>query len=128
MTMERRHREVELLRQQYPQVEHGPDLDWVMFKDFSLPPGWDRDTTDVLVLIPLGYPETAPDNFYVRNGLHLLSGNAPGNFAEGQVVLGDSWAQFSYHADTWAPTRDLWSGDTLVTFMVAVERRLKEAN
>ncbi len=128
MTMERRMREVELLRQQYSLVEHGPNLDWLMFKHFPLPPGWDRGSTDILVLIPPGYPETPPDNFYVPNGLRLQSGAVPGNFAEGQEVLGASWAQFSYHAKTWIPTPDLWNGDMLVTFMAAIERRLREAN
>ena len=128
MTMERRLREVELLRQRYSRVEHGSDLDWLKFKDFPLPSGWDRGSTDILVLIPPGYPETPPDNFYVPNGLRLQSNAVPGNFAEGQEVLGASWAQFSYHAETWTPTHDLWNGDTLVTFMTAVELRLREAN
>ena len=128
MTMERRLREVEMLRKRYSRVEHGPNLDWLMFKEFPLPAGWDRESTDILVLIPPGYPETPPDNFYVPNGLRLQSNTVPGNFAEGQEILGAAWAQFSYHAETWTPTHDLWNGDTLVTFMAAVERRLREAN
>ena len=128
MTAERRLSEVELLHRRYSQVEHGADLDWVLFHGFPLPPGWDRETIDLLVLIPRGYPETPPDNFYVRNGLRLQSGSTPGNFSEGVDIRGESWAQFSFHADTWTPTPDLWRGDTLVTFMAAVERRLMEAN
>ena len=102
--LERRRREVELLRRQYPQVEHGPDLDWVLFRDFALPPGWNRKSTDLLVLIPPGYPETPPDNFHVLAGLRVESGADPGNYSEGQELLGESWGQFSYHADEWSPT------------------------
>lgn len=128
MTLERRLREVALLRRQYPQVEHGPSLDWTLFRDFPLPPGWNRKSTDVLVLVPAGYPTTPPDNFYVRNGLRVESGALPANYAEAQDVLGESWAQFSYHAQEWAPTDDPRDGDSLVTFMIAVRRRLMEAN
>ena len=128
MTLERRRREVELLRRQYERVAHGPDLEWVLFQDFALPPGWNRESTDLLVLIPPGYPETPPDNFHVRAGLRVEFGADPGNYSEGHDLLGESWGQFSYHAGEWAPTPDLWDGDLLLTFMVAVERRLKEAN
>ena len=129
MTLERRRREVELLREQYERIDHGPELEWVRFRDFPLPPGWDRESTDVLVLIPPGYPETPPDNFYVPDGLRVESGADPGNYSEGTDLLGESWGQFSYHADeSWAPTPNLWDGDSLLTFMVAIERRLKEAN
>ena len=128
MTLERRRREIELLRQQYPRVDHGPDLDWVVFRDFPLPPGWNRESTDLLVLIPPGYPETAPDNFHVRSGLRVESGAVPGNYTDEQELLGEPWGQFSYHANEWAPTPDMWDGDSLLTFMIAVERRLRETN
>lgn len=128
MTLERRRREVELLRRQYPQIEHGPDIDWILFRAFTLPAGWNRESTDLLVLIPPGYPETPPDNFYVQNGLRTESGAVPGNFGEHQEVLDKSWAQFSYHAADWSPGPDPHDGDSLLTFMVAVERRLLEAN
>ena len=128
MTLERRRLEIELLRRQYQQVEHGPDLDWILFRAFPLPPGWDRESVDLLVLIPPGYPETAPDNFHVQNGLRTESGAGPGNYSENQEVLGESWAQFSYHAEGWSPSPDPLDGDSLLTFMVAVERRLLEAD
>ena len=128
MTLERRRREIELLRRQHSQVEHGPGLDWIVFRAFPLPAGWNRESTDLLVLIPPGYPETPPDNFYVQNGLRTESGTVPGNYAEDQDVLGESWAQFSYHAKDWCPGPDPHDRDSLLTFMVAVERRLLEVN
>ena len=128
MTLERRRLEIELLRRQYQQVEHGPDIDWILFRAFPLTSGWNRESTDLLVLIPPGYPETAPDNFHVQNGLRTESGAVPGNYAEDQEVLGESWAQFSYHAEDWSPSPDPHDGDSLLTFMVAVERRLLEVN
>lgn len=128
MTLERRRQEIELLRRKYGEVEHGLNLDWVLFKQFPLPSGWDRQATDLLVIIPPGYPTTPPDNFYVRNGLRLAHGGPPGNYSENQSVLGGSWAQFSFHAQGWNPACERGVGDDLLTFMLAVEHRLQELN
>jgi hypothetical protein len=128
MIMERRLQELELLRRKYGQVDHGPNLDWVLFKTFPLPNGWNNQSTELLILIPPGYPTTPPDNFYVRNGLRLFSGAPPGNYSENQNLLGNSWGQFSFHAQSWNPSSDFQIGDSLRTFIAGVERRLAELN
>ena len=128
MTIERLRRELELLRKRYPRIEHGADLDWFRIGDFPLPQGWNRKSTDILVIVPPAYPATPPDNFFVTPGLCTASGAPPGNYSENQSVLGVTWAQFSFHADGWSPTDDPLEGDSLATFMFAVERRLGEAN
>ena len=144
MTLERRRLEIELLRRQYQQVEHGPDIDWILFRAFPLTSGWNRESTDLLVLIPPGYPETAPDNFHVQNGLRTESGAVPGNYAEDHwrssggrvdrcsVLRTESgavpYAEDQDHAEDWSPSPDPHDGDSLLTFMVAVERRLLEVN
>lgn len=127
MTAERRAQEIELLRRHYGEVDHGTGMDWVRIQRFPLPPGWNREELELLILIPPAYPSTPPDNFFVRNGLRLQDGSLPGNYAEGQSVLGESWAQFSFHAQEWRPSNDLDS-DSLLTFLVAVSERLREAN
>ena len=126
--MERRLQEIELLRRKYGVVDHSPNLDWVLFKVFPLPVGWNAQFTELLILIPSGYPTTPPDNFYVRNGLKLLGGGLPGNYSENQSVLGNSWGQFSFHVQSWSPSSDFEAGDSLRTFIVGVERRLAELN
>lgn len=110
----------------YGDLEHGPNLDWVLFKSFPLPQGWDRERTELLAIIPAGYPTTPPENFYVPDGLRLANGHAPGNYSEGQTVLGGRWAQFSYHPKTWEPAPVPKEGDNLLTFLLMVERRLQE--
>ena len=75
------------------------------------------------MIVPPGYPATPPDNFYVRPGLRAASGAPPGNYTEGQSVLGESWAQFSFHAEGWIPGED-----SLETFVIAAGRRLRETN
>jgi len=119
------------LRERYGEIEYGPSLDWVLVKCFSVPHGWNRKATEVLIIVPPGYPMTPPDNFYVPNGLRIVADGAeklPGNYSENQTVLGGNWAQFSYHAQGWSPSPDLLEGDNLLTFMLAVEQRLKELN
>ena len=131
MTLERRKQEIGLLHQRYGELEHGANLDWVLFKSFPMPPGWNREVTELLVIIPPGYPTTPPDNFYVPNGVRIMADGAerlPANYSENQSVLGGNWAQFSYHAQGWSPTSNPVDGDNLLTFMLAVEQRLKELN
>ena len=126
MEKERRKIEISLLRSRYQEIEHGENLDWVLFKNFPLSPGWNREYTELLVIIPAGHPTTPPDNFYVRDGLRLANGANPNNYSEGQSILGGRWAQFSFHAQSWNPLPKPEDGDNLLTFMLAVERRLEE--
>ena len=128
MTLDRRRQEIEQLVRRYGELEQGENMDWILFKSFPLPVGWNGDSMELLVLIPAGYPTTPPDNFYVRNGLRTASGGSPENYSENQNILGESWAQFSFHAKEWSPSSDPEEGDSLITFMIAVERRLKELN
>lgn len=118
-----RRRDMELLRKRYPRVECGQDLGWFRIGDFPLPPGWNRESTDLLVIVPPGYPATPPDNFFVKPGLRTAAGAQPGNYTEGHSVLGESWAQFSFHIEGWVPGED-----SLETFVIAAGRRLQEAN
>ena len=129
MTLERRKHEIELLRKKYGELEQGSNQDWILFKRFPMPPGWNRQVTELLLIIPPGYPTTPPDNFYVPNGLRIVADGSeklPSNYSENQTVLGGNWAQFSYHAQGWNPTPGPLEGDNLLTFMLAVERRLRE--
>jgi len=127
--LDRRRQEIELLRRKYVSVTCSDSLDWIRFEGFNLPPGWNRNKTCVLVLVPAGYPVTPPDNFYVPIGLRTALGNPPSNYTESQSLLGEQWGQFSLHVDgEWKPSADHLQGDNLLTFMLGVERRLKEAS
>ena len=127
--LDRRRQETELLRTKYGPLTHGEGLEWVRFKEFVLPPGWNRTVAPLLVLVPVGYPATPPDNFYVASGLRTCSGGMPSNYTEPHSHLGEEWGQFSFHVDgEWRPAADLFQGDNLLTFMLGVERRLREPN
>ena len=120
--------EMGLLKIRYGKIDSGENLDWFVVKEFRIPQGWNSELVELLVLIPAGYPVTAPDNFFVRNGLRTAKGAVPGNYSESQSVLGSTWAQFSYHVQDWNPSPSIEDGDSLLTYMLGVEKRLSEVN
>lgn len=127
----RRRQEIDLLRSKYGELEVGPNYDYVLFKQFKLPEGWASDYTELLVIVPSGYPITPPDNFYVPQGFRLNTGAQPSNYSEGQNHLGRQWGAFSVHirTETWSPSSDLLNGSNLLTFIITVvEKRLNELN
>ncbi len=52
--MERVRVEIEMLKQKYPSLTHGQNLDWIMIPDFPLPKGWNREKKLKLIGV---YPE-----------------------------------------------------------------------
>lgn len=124
---ERVQKEIELLRGKYPSLQHGENYDWVIIPDFPLPEGWNRKQEKLLFLIPPPYPHSAPDNFYVESGLRLGNGSQQAGYSEGgSVPLGGAWGCFSWHAEIWRPSDNIEEGDNLLTFIKAVNIRLRE--
>jgi hypothetical protein len=120
-------KEIELLRERYPNLQHGENHDWVMIPNFPLPEGWNRRQTKLLFLIPPAYPHAPPDNFYAESGLKLSNGNPALNYNEGDgVPIGGAWGCFSWHAEKWRPSDNIEDGDNLLTFIRAVKIRLRE--
>lgn len=128
--LDRRKAEIDLIRDEYGEVEVGSNLDWVIIKDWRLPDGWSKPSIKLLVLIPPGYPVTPPDNFYVDNDLRLTNGQMPGNVNANNQQLGRTWLQFSFHVEGghWKPSADLLSGHSLQTYLTGVATRLQEVS
>jgi len=121
--------EVKLLQKQYGVVENDSDGKWVLIKNYQLPKGWNKDQTDILINIPAGYPATPPNNFFVPVGLRLTNGANINAYTEPHLHWNKDWGQFSYHSDgDWIPSKDMLDGDTLLTFMLSVQKRLSETN
>ena len=128
---ERVRRELELVELQFGELELDPNLDWFIVKHLPLPDGWNKTSTQVLILLPGGYPTTPPDNFCTDCGLRLSDGKEPANASSQQQVAGQAWLQFSYHVEAaeWKPDPDVpENGHNLVTFLSGVTRRLSEVN
>ena len=127
---ERIQSELDIVRNEYGDLETGPDGDWLKIKNFKLPPGWNKEKVKLLILIPSGYPATPPDNFYVDNSLRLANGNLPGATSANKNKLGEPWLQFSYHVEKsdWSPHADILHGHNLLTFLKGAEERLSEVS
>lgn len=126
---QRLERELAFVRQRYGEVEIGPSLDWFLIKRWPLDSAWAKGETQILVLLPGGYPTTPPDNFYADPDLRLADGSAPGNTSP-VSILGAQWLQFSFHVESgdWQPHADPERGHNLLTFLQGVARRLTEGS
>ena len=124
---ERRKQELDLVAADYGDLELPPDLDWFVIQRLVLPHGWNMDTSQLLILIPPGYPTTPPDNFYADPALRLKGGQQPGSTSTA-AQQNRQWLQFSYHADEWYPHADFRRGHNLLSFLFAVRQRLSEVN
>ena len=89
--------------------------------------GWNCQMVDVLFIAPPGYPAAMPDCFWVTPQLRLDNGALPQAANDATVIPGDpvpgrpvTW--FSWHLQTWDPSRD-----KLVTFYSAIMQRLVPA-
>lgn len=124
---ERVAQEMALLRTKYPGAEHGPELDWVLILDYALPRNrFNKDRTRLLFIIPPGYPNTGPDDFFVDGDLRLKDGNNPPGFNQGSqsssgpAPVEGNWGWFSWHPVSFRPAANLQAGDNLLTFMRGV--------
>ena len=93
-------------------------------KTLPLPSGkLNHATADVLVLLPPGYPDVAPDMFYCDPWLTLQSvGRYPTCADQAHAFQGRSWQRWSRHNTAWRP-----GIDGLHTMLKRIEHALTEA-
>lgn len=90
--------------------------------------GWNRPAADVLFVAPPGYPAAQPDCFWIEpNNFRLEGGQTPQNTNDSNPIPGDvesgrttTW--FSWHVQSWNPSRD-----TLITYFKVILSRLRPA-
>ena len=96
----------------------------VIFKEWPLPTGhFDRDAADILILLPSGYPDVAPDMFYVLPWVKLVQPNKyPVKADRPFQFAGKSWQRWSRHNKDWRPGVDgIW------TMIKRIEHALEKA-
>ncbi len=81
----------------------------VSMPSFALPPGWNKQFTQVKFLVPQGYPYSKPDCFWADPDLRLQAQphQMPQNTQINPTVpqaAGMVW--FSWHLQQWNPNRD----------------------
>jgi hypothetical protein len=78
----------------------------VLIKDYPVPPGYNKPKTDLLIRLPVSYPNGKPDMFWTSPELVLQNGKVPKNADAIEPALGRQWRRFSWHMQTWNPGRD----------------------
>ena len=89
---------------------------------FALPSGWSKVQTTVWFVVPIGYPASKPDCFWVESDLLPRTGVAPANSGMQPIGgIGPPALWFSWHLSTWSPARD-----DLTTYIRFIEVRLRD--
>lgn len=94
----------------------------VVIRDYRLPPGFDRATTDVLIRLPAGYPDAAPDMYWCDPPVRRADGSFPPASELMEPYLGRTWQRFSRHLTpgAWKP-----GVDRLANFLALITEDLR---
>jgi hypothetical protein len=114
--------ELSALRMEY-EIEVSEDSSCVnlVFKSFPLGPGFNRPSADVLIRVPLSYPDSGPDMFWTDRGLLLSDGRLPQNANSEEVHANRQWQRFSWHHNRWNSVTD-----NIDSYLEFVRSRLRQ--
>ncbi len=116
----------------YPGLRIAGDDSWILIPEFRLPTGWEPTRTTVLVVVPVTYPESAPDGFFLGSRLRRHDGGSgslvdPGHYFHGYnnpyADLGYVWYCLEDPYRRWDPRLD-----SLFTFVEAIRTYLGTAD
>ena len=104
-------------------LTHNPDGSYtILIPGVKLPEGWNCPTTDVIFLLPVGYPAGKPDCFWTSANLRLKNNNPPQNTGNNPIPHGQPgllW--FSWHDANWSPL-----SDSILTYVHVIENRFRD--
>lgn len=94
----------------FAEVEEGGQQA-VILRGMALPEGrFDAANADILILLPGGYPDVAPDMFYATPWLRLVTGNYPNAADQPFPFNGGNWQRWSRHNNEWRAGKDgIWT-------------------
>ena len=77
---------------------------FLVISDYALPAGFTPERVQLLVKLPPGFPDAAPDMFWVRPAVRTDDGCRPRSTCS-ERLLGDEWQRFSWHLapGAWKP-------------------------
>jgi hypothetical protein len=84
------------------------------------PDRFDRSSTDILILIPRGYPMARLDMFFADPWVRFHSGQLPAQADVPQEYLGRRWQRFSRHLKEWRAGQD-----GLPSFLALIAKELQ---
>lgn len=129
---ERVRAEFAMLKVRYPAASLVEQTGCVQIPEFPLPEGrFNKSATNLVFMVPTGYPNTGPDNFAVDGDLKLRDGGNPPAFNGGPntscwvVPVPGNWGWFSWHPQGWRPNASIEAGDNLVGFVRSISLCLR---
>jgi hypothetical protein len=94
----------------------------VVLKGWRLPKGYSREVADLLLRLPVGYPDTAPDMWWFDPAIQLVDGTAVPQTQVVEQHLGRSWQRWSRH---FAPGQWQSGIDGLENYVALIRRDLE---
>ena len=73
------------------------EMTCVVFPNWLVPPGFDRDSADLLVRLPNGYPDVPPDMWWFSPGIKLVNGRVAQATEATERHVGRDWQRWSRH-------------------------------
>lgn len=96
----------------------GGELDVIIHK-FPLPPAYEPRECDLLLRLPVGYPNAKADMFWTTPGVQLAKGGTPQAADQPATYAGRSWQRWSRHFGGWRP-----GVDGVRSYLAAVRKEL----
>jgi len=93
-----------------------------VFGGYPLPRGYNRSYSDLLLRLPLSYPNGKPDMFWLESDVVLVNGSVPKSAEHIETCLDRKWRRFSWHMTNWNPAQD-----DLRTYLEFVNSRLAKS-
>jgi hypothetical protein len=80
----------------------------VVLKEFDLPSGYSPENVDLLLRLPLQFPEAGPDMFWTSPDVRYLRGGSPPQTQVQEHHVGRTWQRWSRHfgQSNWRPGVD----------------------
>ncbi len=94
----------------------------VLFPNYALPPGFDRERSDLLIRLSPGYPDVSPDMWWFDPPVRLANGQALPATEVVETHLGRDWQRWSRHFDA-----GQWQSgiDGLESYLALIRRELE---
>jgi len=95
---------------------------YVLIRGYPMPRGYNLTTLELLLKLPVSYPNGRPDMFWTQADLLLQDGRVPTSAESIEPYLGRPWRRFSWHPQNWNP-----GADSLKTYLEFVDIGLSKA-
>jgi hypothetical protein len=69
---------------------------FLVIENYALPPGFEPNRVQLLLKLPPGFPDAAPDMFWVHPAVRTASGGLP-RATSSEHLFGKDWQRFSWH-------------------------------